>query len=64
MKKEIRLVMESNIKTPAPARIERELKQLKKNLALGFHRGKSLSELKDIISKIHSLEEKLIAFLN
>jgi len=56
--------MNSNIEAPTPARIEKELKQQKKNLAIEFHRGKSLSELKDLICKIHCLEEKLIAFLN
>jgi hypothetical protein len=56
--------MDSSIKANTPARLEKELKQQKKKLAIEFHRGKSLSELKELISKIHCLEERLIAFLN
>lgn len=56
--------MDSNINIPIPIKIEEELKQEKTNLALAFHRGKSLSDLKDLVSRIHCLEEKLIAILN
>ena len=41
--------MERNINTITPARIEEELKQEKNNLALAFHRGKSLTDLKELV---------------
>jgi hypothetical protein len=56
--------MSSNNEMLIPARIKEELQQEKTNLALAFHRGKSLADLKDLVSKIHCLEEKLVAILN
>lgn len=56
--------MHNNIKTLPSVRIEKELKQERNKLALAFHRGKSLSELKELLGKIHCLETKLATFLN
>ena len=43
------------------AQLEAELRAEKSKFAKAFHGGKSLSDLKDLVSKIHRLEEKFMA---
>ena len=41
--------------------LEAELRAEKSKFAKAFHRGKSMSDLKDLVNKIHRLEEKFMA---
>ena len=47
-------VTNTNIK-----QLEAELREEKSKFAKAFHRGKSMSELKDEADKIHQLEKKI-----
>ena len=42
-----------------PAQLKKELEKERKSLAVAFHRGKSMSELKELVTKIRMLEAKL-----
>lgn len=41
--------------------VEIQLREEKSKFAKAFHRGKSMSELKDVVEKIHTLEQKFTA---
>lgn len=43
--------------------LEAELREEKSKFAKAFHKGKSMSELKDVVEKIHQLEKKFTALL-
>ena len=43
--------------------LEAELREEKSKFAKAFHSGKSLSELKDVVDRIHMLEKKFKAFI-
>ena len=43
------------------AQLEAELRAEKSKFAKAFHGGKSMSDLKELVSKIHKLEKKFTA---
>jgi hypothetical protein len=49
-------IINSNLKA-----VEAELREEKSRFAKAFHQGKSMSELKDVVDKIHLLEKKFTA---
>jgi hypothetical protein len=55
--------MQSILNNADMARIEQELRKERDFFALAFHRGKSMSDLTELVSRIHYLEEKLDALL-
>ena len=50
--------MSSHITQANIQKIEAELRAEKSKFAKAFHQGKSMSELKDVVDKIHTLEKK------
>jgi len=53
--------MQSILNNADAAKMEQELRKEKDAFALAFHRGKSMSDLAELVSRIHHLEEKLDA---
>jgi len=51
-------IINTNIK-----QLEAELREEKSRFAKAFHQGKSMSELKDLVEKIHMLERKFFALV-
>jgi hypothetical protein len=43
--------------------LEAELREEKSRFAKAFHRGKSMSELREVVEKIHTLEKKFSALV-
>ncbi|MEP6845317.1 MAG: hypothetical protein ABI861_04915 [Panacibacter sp.] len=56
-----KLFMHSHITNTNIKQLEAELREEKSKFAKAFHKGKSMSDLKDLVSKIHQLEKKFIA---
>lgn len=50
--------MQHSISNTNIKQLEAELREEKSRFAKAFHRGKSMSELRDVIEKIHLLEKK------
>ena len=55
--------MSSHITQANIQKIEAELRAEKSKFAKAFHQGKSMSELKDLVEKIHMLERKFFALV-
>ncbi|QEC68712.1 hypothetical protein FRZ67_15885 [Panacibacter ginsenosidivorans] len=53
--------MSSQITQTNIQKIESALRAEKSKFAKAFHQGKSMSELKDVVDKIHTLEKKFSA---
>lgn len=53
--------MPSHITNTNIKEVEAELREEKSKFAKAFHQGKSMSELKDVVDRIHSLEKKFTA---
>jgi hypothetical protein len=53
--------MSSHITQTQIKKIEAELRAEKSKFAKAFHQGKSMSQLKDVVDKIHMLEQKFSA---
>ena len=53
--------MQSQITNTNIKAVEAELRAEKSKFAKAFHKGKSMSELKDVVDKIHTLEQKFTA---
>lgn len=51
--------MQSHIPHINIHQLEAELREEKSKFAKAFHRGKSMGELRDVVDKIHSLEQKV-----
>ena len=55
--------MYSHVTNITVEQIEVELREEKSKFARAFHRGKSMTELKDVVEKIHTLEQKIKGLL-
>ena len=53
--------MSSHITQTTIQKIEAALREEKSKFAKAFHQGKSMSQLKDVVDKIHMLEKKFNA---
>ncbi|CAN5573572.1 hypothetical protein BH10BAC2_BH10BAC2_09950 [soil metagenome] len=56
--------MHSILNNPDLAMLEQELRKERDYFAVAFHRGKSLSDLKEQLTKIRSLEKQLALLLH
>lgn len=56
--------MQSILNIADAARMEQELKKERELFALAFHRGKSMSDLTELVNRIRHLEKKLKALLD